>query len=54
MNSSFARASGVLSSIAQVFSYLSCLAAYALLIVQNNSVKYKQASLKTTGFWEST
>ncbi len=54
MSSSFARASAVLSSISQVFSYLSCLAVYSLLNVQNNSVKYKQASLKITDFWEST
>ncbi len=36
MSSSFASAS-VLSSIAQVVSYLSCLTAYSLLNVQNNS-----------------
>ncbi len=41
-------------SIAQVFSYLSCLAVYSLLNVQNNSVKNKQTSLKITDFWEST
>ncbi len=35
MSSSFA--SAVLSSISQVFSYLSCLAVYILLNVQNNS-----------------
>ncbi len=46
-------ASVVLSSISQVFSYLSCLAAYCVLNVQNNSVKYKQALVKIT-FWEST
>ncbi len=37
MSSSFARASAVLSSISQVFSYLSCLAVYSLLNVRNNS-----------------
>ncbi len=37
MSSIFARASAVLSSISQVFSYLSCLAVYSLLNVQNNS-----------------
>ncbi len=37
MSSSFASASAVLSSISQVFSYLSCLAVYSLLNVQNNS-----------------
>ncbi len=36
MSSSCARASAVLSSIAHVFSYLSCLAVYSLLNVQNN------------------
>ncbi len=46
MSSSFASASVELSSISQVFSYLSCLAVYSLLNVQNNSVNYKQASLK--------
>ncbi len=50
MSSSFPRASAVLSSISQVFSYMSCLAVYSLLNVQNNSVIYKQASLKITDF----
>ncbi len=37
ISSSFARTSVVLSSIAQVFYYLSCLAVSSLLNVQNNS-----------------
>ncbi len=48
ISSSFASTSVVLSSIAQVFSYLS-----SLLNVQKNSIKYKQASLIITDFWES-
>ncbi len=48
MNSSFARANAVFTVFLKY--YLSCLAVYHLLNVQNNSVKCKQASLKITDF----
>ncbi len=48
--SSFARASAVLSSISQVFSYLSCLAVYSLLNVQNNSVNTNRPHSKSQTF----
>ncbi len=41
-------------ALLQYYQYFSTWAVYSLLNVQNNSVKYKQASLKITDFWEST
>ncbi len=50
MSSSFASAS------ASAVHYFPTWAVwlYSLLNVQNNSIKYKQGSLKITDFWEST